>query len=193
MIDVILVLWYALQAAAPAPAPVVPQEGERPTLSVSDLKALRESNIFAPHATKTPPRRGPRTERETRIEAPPAKPKPPLVTGVFFDPKSQAHQAVVEDRNEEKLRQFSGPKFLKAGDEFGGFKVEAVADGSVTLLKGDASKVLHVGDALPEGDFKGASTVAEGAELKTLEPAVRTETLEGLKRRNKKNRPSQDE
>jgi hypothetical protein len=121
------------------------QDPDRLPVPAAELKALRETNLFSPIRAK-PARRD-----SSRVEAPPARPKPPVVTGIFFDEKTQTHRVVVEDRNEERFKRFKEPKFLKVGDEVVGLKIQSVsAEKAMILLQGDSSKELRVGDALPD-------------------------------------------
>jgi len=214
MIDVSLILALLLQqgkpleasqskpAAAAAPA----QEVERPLISAAEIKSLRDSNIFAPrNAKRKAPSHSPTGSRNSaRFESStPAKPKPPVITGIFFDGKAQAWLVVVEDRNESSLKQFKEPKFLKAGDEVGGFKVGAVTAERASFLKGDTAKELKVGESLPVDD-KAVSTAAPSddpeappaaeVEIKPVDPETNNKVLDDLKKkRGKKERPSNDE
>ena len=186
----------------PAAAPV--QDVDRPVLSAADIKSLRDTNIFAPRNAKRKPPSSPSSSRGSRFESPatPAKPKPPVVTGIFFDGKAQAWLVVVEDRNESSLKQFKEPKFLKAGDEVGGLKVGEVTAEKASFLKGDTAKELKVGDPLPVDD-KAVSVAASDdpeappaaeVEIKPVDAESNARVLEELKKkRGKKDRPSNDE
>ena len=195
MIEMILGFWVLLQAAVPGtpgkpldaqakPATAVePQDPDRPAISASDLKALNENNVFSPHTKRrTPPSNyGSKTSRPP---SPPAKPKPPAVTGIFFDLKTQDYLVIVEDRNTGSARFFKEPKFLKAGDEVLGIKVQSVTQEKAVFLKGETPKEAHVGDSLPETDAKpvGAATSStDDSELGDEEdPAPKkTVTVEG--------------
>lgn len=166
MMEMILGFWVLLQAALPGapgkpidpqakPVSVEPQDPDRPAISASDLKALNENNVFSPHTKRrTPPSSyGSKTSRPST----PAKPKPPAVTGIFFDLKSQEYQVIVEDRNSGSARFLKEPKFLKAGDEVLGIKVQSVTEDKAVFLKGETSKEARVGDTLPETDAKPVS------------------------------------
>lgn len=205
MIDATLILMLFLaQQGKPAAAPV--QEFDRPVLSAADIKALRDTNIFAPRNAKRKPPSVSSSPRSSRFEhsSAPAKPKPPVVTGIFFDGKAQAWLVVVEDRNETSLKQFKEPKFLKTGDEVGGLKVGPVTAEKASFLKGDAAKELKVGDPLPvdekavpvaapASDDPEAAPPAE-VEIKPADAETNTKVLEELKKkRGKKDRPSNDE
>ena len=130
MIDVSLILVLLLQQGKPVEAPqskpaaaaAPAQEVDRPLISAAEIKSLRDTNIFAPRNTKRKaPSHSPASRTSARFESStPAKPKPPVITGIFFDGKAQAWLVVVEDRNESSLKQFKEPKFLKAGDEVNG-------------------------------------------------------------------------
>ncbi|MBI3856182.1 MAG: hypothetical protein HY293_10885 [Planctomycetes bacterium] len=192
----------------PAPAPV--QEGERPAISPTDLKMLRDSNIFSPRNRKRTFTTGgmKSISKEPRV---PAKPKPPVVTGIFYDAKAESYLVVVEDRNTGDLRQFKDPKFLKTGDEVGGYKIGAVTAEQAAFIKGDLSRDLKVGESLPGPDGKPVSVAPaetsedpeaaappvegeEKVEIKPLDAESNKAALEKLKSRvGKKNRPSKDE
>jgi len=224
-----LTFLLALRAAAgdepqakPA-APVAPaQDPDRPAISAVELKALRDTNIFAPKGAKRAPKANYSSPRST---APPApyKPKPPIVTAIFLDLASQSHQVIVEDRNESAHRYFKEPKFMKAGDEWAGIKIDSISQEKVVFSKGGASKDVRIGEALPEVEAKLLSTAdpsedgagddvespvqAESAtspssskfrktstEPKTQTSDEQNRVLEEMKRKNKKkNRPGADE
>ena len=70
--------WIVVLCALQAPADAVePQDPDRPTYSLADLKALREANVFAPHRSKSTSRStyAPREDRRPKVEAPPARAK----------------------------------------------------------------------------------------------------------------------
>ena len=186
MIEMIFGIWVLLQAAVPGapgkpldaaqakPASVEPQDPDRAPISAVDLKALRDNNVFSPHTKRRtpPPSYGSRPPSTPRI---PPKPKPPAVTGIFFDVKTQDYLVIVEDRNEASLKFFKEPKFLKAGDEVLGIKVQSVTAEKAVFMKGDVSKEAHVGEPLPETDAKPVSSAlpADDSELADDEdPAV---------------------
>jgi hypothetical protein len=205
---VVLLVLAALGQGRPS-APAAPaQDPDRPAISASEIKLLRDSNIFAPRGTRkyTPP--PPRPGGGKSEPAAPPKPKPPLITGIFFDAKLQAYLVVVEDRNDSSLKQFKDPKFLKVGDEVTGYKVSTISAEKAVFLKGDASKELKVGESLPGTDGKPVSAATpsddpeagpapegeEKVEIKPLDPEKKSEVLESMKKaRGKKNRPSNDE
>jgi hypothetical protein len=207
VIDATLILMLFLaQQGKPAAAAAPVQEVDRPVLSAADIKALRDTNIFAPRNAKRKPPSVSSSPRSSRFEhsSAPAKPKPPVVTGIFFDGKTQAWLVVVEDRNETSLKQFKEPKFLKTGDEVGGLKVGAVTAEKASFLKGDAAKELKVGDPLPVDDkaVSAAAPVpddpeappAAEAEIKPADEETNSKVLQELKKkRGKKERPSNDE
>jgi hypothetical protein len=199
---------------APAPAQGIPsaapaQDGERPVISATEIKALRDSNIFAPRTAK----RRPSVKGSDYVKHPsaPAQPRPPVVTGIFYDAKAQAFLVVLEDRNEASLKQFKEPKFLKAGDDVNGYRVASVTAEKAAFLKGEISRELKVGESLPGPDGKPvfiapvtddpeAASAPEGeekpekVEIKPIDPETQTKALENLKKKaGKKNRPSQDE
>jgi hypothetical protein len=226
MIDFTLILMVLLgalrdespasaKAAAPAQGkPVTPaapaQDGERPLISASDVKALRDSNIFAPRTAKRRPIVSSKGS-DLRRPAAPAQPKPPVVTGIFYDAKAQAFLVVVEDRNEASLKQFKEPKFLKAGDDVSGYKVASVTAEKAAFIKGEISKELKVGESLPGPDGKTVSVAPvpddpeaafppegeekpEKVEIKPIDAETQNKALENLRKKaGKKNRPSQDE
>lgn len=221
MMDLMLILILALGApgdepaaaaqaipqAAPSTPPAQAPDADRPALSTSELKALRDNNIFAPrNAKKRPPVRDiPRTKPVSA----PAQPKPPMVTGIFMDLKLQCYIVVVEDRNESSLKQFKEPKFLKSGDEACGLKVGAITAEKAVFIKGDVSKEIHVGEPVPATDLKVSAAApssddpdaltdgeekTEKVEIKPLDTEEKTKVLEKMKKeRGKKNRPSNDE
>jgi len=187
------------------PATVVQADADRPALSSSDIKALRDSNIFAPYGPK---RKAPssfsKSSRTEPVAAP--KPKAPVVTGIFFDAKMKCYLVVVEDRNEASLRQFKDPKFLKSGEEVVGLKVGPVTAEKATFLKGEIAKELSVGDT-PPAELKAAPASATSAdpeavpseheekvEIKPLDTEEKNKVLDKMKKeRGKKNRPSNDD
>ncbi len=189
------------------PTGVVQADVDRPAIASSDIKALRDSNIFAPYGPK---RRTPSTSfsKSSRSSEPAAAPKPkaPVVTGIFFDAKMKCYLVVVEDRNESSLKQFKDPKFLKSGEEVIGLKVGPVTADKATFLKGEIAKELSVGDSLP-AEMKGAPAAAssddpeaapseseEKAEIKPLDTEEKNKVLEKMKKeRGKKNRPNNDD
>jgi hypothetical protein len=197
------------QGKPPAP------DSDRPTISAAEVKALRELNIFAPLSVAGRP---PRKASVGVTESVPSKPKPPVVTGIFLDPKTKTYQLIVEDRNDATRRQFKTPKFLKAGEVWCKLVVESVSEmEAVCKMDGD-SRTLTVGSALPDGDWKfalsgrsseeipdedgdapapapGPAPKVEGkAETAPPSTADRSRTLEEMKRRNgKKSRPKDTE
>lgn len=209
--------------AKPAPQAASAQDPDRPAISAADLKALRETNIFAPKGIRRTPSASYSSSRVT----PPApyRQKPPVVTAIFLDLASQAPQVIVEDRNDSSHRYFKEPKFMKVGDEWGGVKVESISQDGAVFNKAGASKEVHLGDALPEIDARpltsaddsneGISDDGESpvpAETTTTTPSTlkvrktapesKTQTseeqnrvLEEMRRKNnkKKNRPAADE
>jgi len=144
--------------AAPAVAAV--QDPDRPALSASELKALRDNNIFSPRVVK------PRTSRDrSKPSATPPTPyrqKAPVVTGIFLDAASQAHQAIVEDRNDSAHRYFKEPKFMKAGDEWAGVKLQLVTLDKAVFFKDGVPKEVRVGESLPDTDEKPTSAAEPG-------------------------------
>jgi hypothetical protein len=192
---------------APAPAPV--QDGERPSLSVAELKLLKDTNIFAPKGMKKRYTPSSRPSGGSKEPAVPAKPKPPVVTGIFFDAKADTFLVVVEDKNTDAtLKLFKEPKFLKVGDEVVGFKVTSVTADKAVFLKGDVSKELKVGEPMPGADGKPISAVTapedpeaapppegdEKVEIKPQDAETNNKTLDEMRKKvGKKNRPSRDE
>jgi hypothetical protein len=144
--------------AKPAPPAAPAQDADRPVLSAVELKALRDNNIFSPKTVKRiKPPTGPRKTE------PPAQyhQKPPMVTGIFLDPKTQAPQAIVEDKNDSTHRYFKEPKFMKVGDEWAGIKLESLTQDKAVFIKGSASKDVRIGETLPETDEKPTSALAD--------------------------------
>ncbi len=185
----IWLLWTLAQAAG----------GDRPPLPASELKALRESNIFSPYRAKGAERPARREERRSEVRTEAAKPKAAVLTGIVFDAALPGHKGLIEDRNEERLRVLKEPTFVKAGDEVLGFRVEEIAADRVRLALPDGtSKDLAVGDSLPGGEAATGEPATEGkpapaAETKPLDEGVKNEILEQLKKRNrKKGRPQDD-
>jgi len=194
----------------PPPAPVPVQDGERPALSAGEIKLLKDSNIFAPRSKrprKTESSRNSGSHSGTASSVP-QQPKPPVVTGIFFDAKVQAFLVVVEDRNSESLKYFKEPKFLKAGDEVVGYKVASVSAEKAVFVKGETSKELKVGEAIPGADGKPVSVASsvedpdaapaldgeEKVEIKPQDEETKTKTLDEMKKKvGKKNRPSREE
>lgn len=171
-----------------------PPQGDRPQVSVGDFKALLDHNIFSP---PSPPARPVRIDK--RIDEPKKieRPKPPVVTGFVWDSAGQAYQAIVEDRNESKLRKFDKAKFLKAGDELEGCTVESIDVGRLVLKHGDATKEIRVGESFPASDKGGVevpetpsepSTSVEKTESKPVDASEQEKALRELKERLKKRR-----
>jgi hypothetical protein len=132
----------------------LPQSPDRPPLAASELKGLRENNVFSPYRTKPFDTGRSRTDSrrpEPRVEAPPVY-KPLVVTGLFIDPVSGTPTVIVEDRNVERYRLLKEPRFAVAGDEVGGIKIESVTEDVVVVSRGEERKELRVGGSLPEGD-----------------------------------------
>jgi hypothetical protein len=219
MIDLTLILAMLLATgdeAAPAQSADVKAKAataaaqadvDRPALLASEIKALRDSNIFAPYGRKNLPTRTKGYEKKAEPVAAP-KPKAPVVTGIFFDDKMKCYLVVVEDRNEASLKQFKEPKFLKAGEEVIGLKVGPVTAEKATFIKGEVAKELAVGDSLPAVDGKSATPAGASSddpeaspidtdaqvEIKPLDTEEKTKVLEKMKKdRGKKNRPSHDD
>lgn len=166
----------ALQAASP----------DRPDLGEPQVKALREKNIFAPFRTKPWPDKKPDpgpTPGPTGGAAP-SKPKPLVLTGIVYDEASKTFQAVVEDKSDEKVRRLEKPRFLKAGEEVLGVKIELVEKDKVTVVLGETRKDLAPGD--PIGDAPEGTPGAPAVESKPAEPGVVNSVLEELKKKNKK-------
>jgi hypothetical protein len=201
----------------PPPAAAPAQDPDRPALSATDLKALRDTNIFAPRNAKRMPSRTTTSVRNT--PPPPYRQKPPIVTAIFLDTASQAPQVIVEDRNDSTHRYFKEPKFMKAGDEWSGVKLESITQDAAVFSKSGASKEVHIGEALPEVEVKPPSSTdgtedgvgddgetpapADPSTSKVRKPAPESKTqtseeqnrvLEEMRRKNKKkNRPGSPE
>lgn len=148
----------AKQAPPAAPA----QDPDRPAISAVELKALRDNNIFAP---KSAMKRGPRVDSRTGPKTPvaPVRPKAPQVTAIFLDSADQAYHVIVEDRNDSSRRFFKDPKFMKAGDEWSGIKLESVTQDKAVFSRDGASKEVRIGEGIAEIDAKPLSAApAEG-------------------------------
>jgi hypothetical protein len=214
-----MLLLSALAAAGDEPQvkPAAPvQDPERPALSLTELKALRD-NIFSPRNAKRAPVRVDRST--TRPSAPtPYKQKAPVVTGIFLDPSTLVHHAIVEDKNDSAHKVFKEPKFMKPGDEWAGIKLESVTQDKAVFNKGGTTKDVRIGESLPESEEKplsaaepsddfiaddGETPAVESAsksskaarpETKTVTPEGQSKTIEEMKRRlKKKSRPGDSE
>ncbi len=167
-------------AQSATPRALEPQDPDRPALAVSDLKSLRDTNIFSPPKPKRDPRPGPGPGGSKPPPPPPepARPKPPALTGIIFDVRAGVHVALVEDKNpaprdarDPDFRFFKEPRFLKAGEEVAGVRIESVEIGKVVIRHGDSTKELKVGEPLfdlpkaPEGAALPPSA-APGTEAK---------------------------
>jgi hypothetical protein len=207
MITLLTVVLMVLGGDEPQvkPGSVVQADADRPAIAASEIKALRDSNIFAPYGPKrkSPPSSFSKSSRSEPVVAP--KPKAPVVTGIFFDAKMKCYLVVVEDRNEASLRQFKDPKFLKSGEEVVGLKVGPVTADKATFLKGEIAKELSVGDSLP-AELKAAAAATsddpeavpsdgeEKVDIKPLDTEEKNKVLEKMKKeRGKKNRPNNDD
>lgn len=189
---------------------------DRPVISSSEIKALRENNIFAPRSVTLHGPRTPKSSTPTHSEPVYSKPKPPVVTGIFLDPKSNTYELIVEDRNESSLKQFKEPKLLKDGDEWSGLKVESIVRDHAVCKYAGTSRNLRVGESLPEGEWKPSAAPAgeeefpedgaapapsktsdspsRKAEVAPQSSDERNRVLEEMKKRNgKKNRPQEPE
>ncbi len=143
-----------------APAAAQAQDPDRPALSTTELKALRDSNIFSPRIVK--PRVSRDRSKPSMTPPTPYRQKAPVVTGIFLDAASQAHQAIVEDRNDSAHRYFKEPKFMKAGDEWAGIKLQSVTLDKATFVKDGVPKEVKVGESLPDSDEKPTSAAEPG-------------------------------
>ncbi len=149
--------------AKPAPTAAAAQDPDRPAISPTELKALRDNNIFAPKsASKRPPRS--KEGSISRSVPTPVRPKAPQVTAIFLDAASQAYQVIVEDRNDSSRRFFKDPKFMKAGDEWSGIKLESVTQDKAVFSRDGASKEVHIGEPIAEIDSKPLSAAAGDSE-----------------------------
>jgi len=188
----------AFQAAVPA------GEG-RKDLAESQVKALREKNIFSPFRTEPFKPPGGSLSGGSRgtpsAPPPPARPKAPVVTGIVYDAASGAFLAIVEDKSDEKLRRLDKPRFLKAGDEVLGVRIEAVAKDKVTVVHGEARHELEAGTPLPDtappGPEGAAAPAAAPASApagdRPADPGAVNSVLEELRRRNQKKDRKYDE
>lgn len=232
MMDCVLALLLGLlvaPAAEPQAAPAAPaspaQDPDRPAIPAAELKALRENNIFAPRSAKFRPPKPPPGQKSSDYVAPPAKPKIPVITGFFIDQKTRTPFVIVEDKNDAARRFFKEPKFLKAGDEWAGYKVEAVTFDKAVFSKAGSPKELVLGEPLPnfDGMPAGAASADDDAgddgempappdssaatpgkkglrsrsdsrsDSKAPSAENQAQTLENMKRRVKKSRPSDPE
>jgi hypothetical protein len=181
MIDLTLALLLGVLGAAadepqakPAPPAAPAQDTDRPVIAASELKALRESNIFAPKsASKRPTRKDPTGPRTAPA---PVKPKAPLVTAIFFDSVSQTYQVIVEDRNDSSHRFFKDPKFMKAGDEWSGIKLESVVQDKAVFSRDGDSKEVRIGEGIAEIDSKPLSAAVDSEGFDDAEAAVPAES-----------------
>ena len=173
---------------------------DRPDLTEVQIKGLREKNIFSPFRTKPFPKKpepgsGTKGSESAKVEAP-SRPKPLMLTGIVYDESSKGFQAIVEDKNDEKTRRLEKPRFLKAGEEVLGIRIEAVEKDKVTVVLGETRKELAAGDSLPETPAEGTpgSTATPTAEPKPPpDPAATNSVLEELKKKNKKKDRAYDE
>jgi len=142
------------------PAAAQAQDPDRPALSATELKSLRDNNIFSPRTVKRQPSR----ERPSlRNSTPtPYRQKAPVVTGIFLDAATQAHNAIVEDRNDSAHRYFKEPKFMKVGDEWAGVKLQSVTLDKAVFIKDGVPKEVKVGESLPDSDEKPTSAAESG-------------------------------
>jgi hypothetical protein len=140
--------------AAPAAAAQA-QDPDRPALSTTELKALRDSNIFSPRIVK--PRVSRDRSKPSNTPPTPYRQKAPIVTGIFLDAATQAHQAIVEDRNDSSHRYFKEPKFMKVGDEWAGIKLQSVTLDKAIFVKDGVPKDVKVGESLPDSDERPTS------------------------------------
>jgi hypothetical protein len=207
----------------PATPVAAAQDPDRPALSATELKALRDNNIFSPRTV----RRVPKTDRKSGPrEVIPYRQKAPVVTGIFLDLNTQTHQAIVEDKNDSAHRYFKEPKFMKIGDEWSGIKLQAISPDKAVFLKDGNPKEVRIGESLPESDEKPLSAAAEpgddpfsddgetpapdapaasssptkskkgmtAPDAKAMTPEAQTRTLDEMKKRlKKKNRPGDNE
>lgn len=188
-------LLLALQAAAARLEE--PQDPDRPALSVADLSGLRGHNIFSPPRPlrrTEPARREERRPEASSSPAAPLRPKPPVVTGLYLDTAAGVHAAILEDRNEERLRQFREPRIVRPGDTLGELRVEAVEPDRLVLKRGEETLVLKVGDALPDGTVPASpAPAAAPAAVSAPDGASSQDVLERIRRRLGKNRSSLEE
>ncbi len=197
MISSVVAVLCALQAPAEA---VEPQDPDRPAYSIADLKLLREANVFSPRRSSGFSSTGRREERrdERRSEPVPARAKPLLVTGFVLDPATKTPRAILEDRNDERLRTLKEPLFAKPGDQAQGWTVEDVAADQLVIVQGEARKTLKIGESFPEPEGAAApagaveTTAAPEAKPPALDDAAKNDILERLRQKNKKKR-SDDE
>ena len=167
-----------------------PQDPDRPPVTV-DLAALKAHNVFSPHRPAPRPRPSSSGTGAVPVAATaPARPRPPVVTGFFLDPVTRAPKVVVEDRNETRLKLLHEPKFLAAGEEVLGCRVESVDEGKAVVVLGDVRLEVRVGDAFPDGNWDPPAATADApASTETrLDDASTSDILERLRRKNRKRR-----
>lgn len=186
-----ILLAWSIQSASNGPASV-----ERRPLALSEFEGLVANNIFSPAKVKRPEVRS-RPPYSTPSEPAKPRPKPPVVTGFILEPGTTVYRVIIEDRNtDEKLKHFKEPKFLKAGDELLGWKVEAVGAQSATVRHGETVKELRTGESLPENGAAAPAASAAPSEPKPAEPAPvpsdSASILEELKRKRNKQRSEED-
>jgi hypothetical protein len=108
----------------------------------SIYKTLRDENLFSPEVKKPPPKRDPTEAAREEKPPPPAAPKKSVfdVAGIVLDPKRQAYEALLCDREWEEAG------YYKSGDTFHGAIVEEVGENGVTIQLEGKSKRYGLGD-----------------------------------------------
>jgi hypothetical protein len=188
----------AALCALQAPPEAIEQDPDRPTYSVGDLKLLRESNLFSPKRSSSSSSGSSYRREERRSESAPARPKPLQVTGFVLDPASKSPRAILEDRNSDAFKTLKEPLFAKAGDQAAGWTVSEVLADQLTIVQGETTKTLRVGESFPEaavdtGAAAPASADAPAAPAKpeaapALDEGAKNDVLERLRQKNKKKR-----
>ncbi|HYE99362.1 MAG TPA: hypothetical protein VEJ18_10645 [Planctomycetota bacterium] len=182
--------WLLVLALASGGDGPLPQDPDRPAVKV-DVAALKSHNVFSPHRTAPRASTGASAPAAPAASAP-SRPKPPVVTGFFLDADTRAPKVVVEDRNEARLKLLQEPKFLAAGDEVLGCRIESVADGVAVVVLGEVRKEVRVGDAFPDGNWAppagAAPAPAEASSGTRLDEGAANDILERLRQKNKKRR-----
>ena len=185
MSGILVILVGLLQAAAS-------DGSDRPRVSLSDFEGLAKNNVFAPEAPPRPVRKKTQNVEKRTVAAKPSS-KPPVVTGFIFDAASKAYQVIVEDRNTSLARKlFSGPMFLKPGEEFLEYRIEKVTASRVTVVLGEVTLVIGLGSSFPAkagatsagGSGEENDSVEKAAPALTIEDPGIQRTLERLRKKN---------
>lgn len=182
----IVLLWVLAQVA-----PAVPQDPARPALSKEAVRDLRSNNIFSPLR----PKRASVRSKEPASPVPPARPKPPVLTGIIFEAEKGVYRALAEDRNRGSLRLFEKPAYVEAGDDFKGYHIEYVTVDRLGVRHGETTWALRVGDSFPdigaeapEGSLSESTSESSSEPGGAIDEGRRKSVLEALRERLKKKR-----